>query len=157
MMKGGRPGRLTATDRQKAMFLLRHEKQIAWAVDHLPRTSAALPAVVVKCLIKYDSETVAEFCNSLRNSLFKGQDDPAFLLWKFIQKHRGHDTIAMYQRAVCAARAYMEGRKISILRPLKEDIFNWDEDWTVPDELLSNWNPDRLPREDKVDDLLNTQ
>ena len=157
MMKGGRRGRLTATDRQKTMFLLRHEKQIKWAVDHLPRSSAALPAVIVKCLIKYDAETVAKFCSSLRNCLFEGQDDPAFLLWKYVQKHRGHDSVAMYQRAACAAIAYMEKRKLSTLRPIKEDVFDWDEDWTVPDELLSNWNPDRLPREDKANDLLSVK
>ena len=148
MMKSGRPGRLSATAKQKENFQKRHEKHISWAIDNLPRSSSALPAVVVKCLIKYDGERVLSFCRALRNNLFQGQDDPAFLMWKFLQKHRGHDTIAVYQRAVCAAKAYMEGRTLNTLRPIKEDVFTWDEDWTVPDDLLENWTPDDLPKVD---------
>jgi hypothetical protein len=148
MMKGGRPGRLIATDKQKENFQLRHEKHISWAIENLPRSSAAVPAVVVKCIIKYNGSRVSEFCRALRNGLFQGQDDPAFLLWKFLQKHRGHDTVSAYQRTVCAAKAYMEGRTLSSLRPLKEDIFVWDEGWTVPDNLLNNWTPDDLPKAD---------
>ena len=142
MMRSGRPGRLRVSNKQRQNFQQRHEKLIGWAIDNLPRSSAAVPAVVVKCLIKYDANTVRAFCKALRNGLFQGQDDPAHLLWKFLQKHKGHDTIAAYQRTVCAAKAYMEGRTLVTLRPLKEDIFGWDEGYTVPDELLANWNPD---------------
>ena len=145
MMKGGQPGRNSATKKQKESFRLRHEKHILWAIENLPRTSAAIPAVVVKCLIKYDNNRVLEFCKALRSGLFQGQDDPAFLLWKFLQKHRGHDTILAYRMTVCAARAYMEGRKINSLREAKEDIFTWDEEWTVPDDLLVNWTPEKNP------------
>jgi len=148
MMKSGRPGRLIATDKQKENFQLRHKKHIAWAIDSLPRSSTAVPAVVVKCLIKYDNNRVVEFCKALRSGLFQGQDDPALQLWKFLQKHRGHDTVSVYQRAVGAAKAYMEGRTLSSLRPLKEDVFAWDEGWTVPDDLLGNWTPDNLPKAD---------
>lgn len=147
MMKGGRPGRINAKAKQKENFQKRHEKQIAWAIDNLPRSSSALPAVVVKCLIKYDGNRVLSFCKALRLNLFQGQNDPAFLMWKFLQKqkHRGHETVAVYQRAVCAAKAYMEGRTLNSLRPLKKDLFEWDEDWTVPDELIENWKPDDVP------------
>lgn len=145
MMKGGKHGRVVATDRQKQSFRQRHEKQIRWAIRNLPRCSAAVPAVVVKCLIRYDQQTVAQFCTALQKAFFDGADDPAMLLWKFLQKHRGKDTVAVYQRAVCAAKAYMEGRRIKEIAPLKGDVFNWDEGWTVPDDLLSNWKPDVTP------------
>lgn len=145
MMKGGRLGRLMATSKQKENFKLRHKKHIIWAINNLPRSSAAVPAVVVKCLIKYDEDRVGEFCKALQYNMFQGQNDPAFLLWKFLQKP-GHDTIAVYQRTVCAAKAYMEHKQLQYIRPLKEDIFAWDEGWTVPDNLLKNWNPDSLPK-----------
>lgn len=148
MMRSGRPGRLRVSNKQRQSFQQRHGKLIVWAIDNLPRCSAALPAVVVKCLIKYDANTVRAFCKALKNGLFNGQEDPAHWLWKFLQKHKGHDTIAVYQRAVCAAKAYMEGRTLNTLRPLKEDIFAWDEGWTVPDEYLTNWTPDGVPGED---------
>lgn len=144
MMKGGQPGKIIATDNQKAYFEKRHRHHIFWALNNLPRSSSAVPAIIVKCLIKYDHNRVIEFCKALRSGFFQGQDDPAFLLWRFLQSHRGPDTIAIYQKTVYAARAYMEHRKISCLRPAKEDIFTWDEDWTVPDDLLSNWKPDRI-------------
>lgn len=147
MMKGGRYGRAEANDRQKQNFRQRHEKQIRWAIKSLPRCSVAVPAVVVKCLIKYDQKRVAQFCTALQKAFFDGQDDPAMLLWKFLQKHRGKDTVAVYQRTVCAAKAYMEGRRIKEIAPLKNDIFTWDEGWTVPDNLLSNWQPDVTPDE----------
>jgi hypothetical protein len=156
MMKSGRPGRLIATKKQKDNFQLRHEKQIIWAIENLPRSSgtrsAALPAVVVKCLIKYDGKLVAKFCKAIRDQLFQGQDDPAFLLWKFLQNSQGRETVAVYARAVCAAKAYMEGRTLTRLQPIK-DIFTWDENWTVPDELLKNWNPDVVPKTDSEQQL----
>lgn len=147
MMKGGQKGRLNATNKQKENFQLRHEKHISWAIENLPRSSVAVPAVVVKCLIRYNENRVSEFCKALRCNLFQGHSDPAFLLWKFLQK-RGHDTVTVYQRTVCAAKAYMEGRRLNSLRPAKEDIFKWDEGWTVPDDLLNNWTPDDLPKVD---------
>lgn len=147
MMKGGRYGRAEANDRQKQNFRQRHEKQIRWAIKSLPRCSVAVSAVVVKCLIRYDQKRVAQFCTALQKAFFDGQDDPAMLLWKFLQKHRGKgkDTVSVYQKTVCAAKAYMEGRRVKELTPLKGDIFVWDEGWTVPDNLLSNWNPDLIP------------
>lgn len=147
MMKSGKPGRLDATKIQKQDFLQRHEKQIRWAVKNLPPSSAAVPAVIVKCLIRYDNKTVDKFCTALRKVFFDGQEDPAFLLWRFLQKNHGKDTMTVYQKTVQAAKAYMEGRKIKELAPVKGDIFNWDEGWTVPDSLLPNWNPDVTPDE----------
>lgn len=150
MMKGGRPGRVKASQRQRDAFRTRHEKHIRWAIEHLPRCSAAVHAVIVKCLIKYGEAPVGQFCKSLRSGLFQGATDPVHLLWRFLQRHRGKDTTGVYQRAACAARAYMEGKTLVQLRPIKEDIFAWDEGWTVPDELLAGWNPDSVPAEDQI-------
>lgn len=149
MMKCGHPGRVAANKKQRKNFLMQHERQIGWAVDALPRYSAAVAAVVVKCLIKYnDKEKARQFCRALRKNLFNGTDDPVFLLWKFLQKHSGKDTSLVYGRAVNAAKAYMEGRKLDRLYPLKQDVFDWDEGWTVPDDLLQNWHPESVPELD---------
>jgi hypothetical protein len=149
MMKGPHHGRPSGTPRQKELFLLRHEKQIQFVIDEMPgKCSAAVVAVLVKCLIKYGEQKVAEFCSALKNCRFMGTNDPVHLLWKFLQKHRGKDTVGAYQKTICAAKAFMEEREITILRPHRTDIFEWDEGYTVPDELLANWHPDRVPTRD---------
>lgn len=151
MMRGPRPGRPPGTPRQRELFKKRHEKQIQFVIDELPRCSAAVAAVLTKCLIKYGEEKVANFCRSLRQCKFQGLNDPVHLLWKFLQKHRGKDTVGAYKRTACAAKAFMEGKEsISVLRPHNKDIFEWDEDFTVPDDLLAGWNPDRQPMEETV-------
>jgi hypothetical protein len=147
MMKSGKKGRLTATENQKQKFVKRHEKQIAWTIENMPRSSAAVYAVIVKCLIKYDHANVANFCKSVKKAIFDGQNDPAYVLWKFIQTYRGKDSSGVYQITVFAAKNYMEKIPIKSIMPSKEDIFDWDEEWTVPDDLLNNWNPDKIPSE----------
>lgn len=154
MMKGGVPGRLKITKKQRNNFERQHEFHILWAVRNLPRTSAAVPAVVVKCLIKYDYVLVASFCKALKNGLFKGQDDPAHVLWRFLQRHKGWDTSTVYKKTVAAAKAYMEGKTLTTLRPWKTDIFVWDEGFTVPDDLLAHWNPSTVPQEDTTPNTL---
>jgi hypothetical protein len=145
MMKGPNYGKLPGTPRQRELFRLRHAPQIRWVIRELPRCSAAVGAVLTKCLIMYGEEKVSAFCKVLKNCNFEGQYDPAHLLWKFLQRHSGKDTVSAYQRTVCAAKAYMEGKTLKKLRPLVNDIFDWDEGWTVPDALIPGWNPDKLP------------
>lgn len=148
MMKSGTTGHIKATKKQRENFKERHRKYIEWAIEQLPKCSSAVGAVVVKCAIKYGQEKVSRFCDALASHKFNGVRDPAYLLWRFLQKHRGKDTKAVYWRTVCAAKAYMEERTLIIVREVKEDIFDWDEGWTVPDELLDNWHPDILRPED---------
>jgi hypothetical protein len=147
MMKGPKPGSLVATRAQQDAFYKRHEKQILWAIYHLPICSAAIKAVIVKCLIKYDPRKVAELCWALKNMNFRGTNDPAYLLWRTIQKQQTKDTVLLHRKAICAAKAYCEGRTLKALQEVIGDVFEWDEDFTVPDEFLSKWNPNQLPEE----------
>lgn len=132
MMKGPRHGRLPGTKRQRQYFKKRHERQISWVLERLPRCSAAVGAVMVKCLLKYGEEPVARFCKALRDHHFNGPNDPAFMLWRYLQAHRGKETTEVYQKTVVAAKAYMEGTPITSLRMTNEDIFDWDEGFSVP-------------------------
>ena len=144
MMKGLAGGKLTASRRQKLAFKARHEKHIEWVVKILPRCSAGVHAVLVKAIIKYGEKPVWQFCHAFRHGLFQGTQDPVLLLWKFLDRYRGKNTTSVYQKSVSAVKAYMEGKPLAHLRPAKDDVFEWDEDWTVPDELLANWDPDRI-------------
>lgn len=146
MIKSGKVGRVKATTKQLALFKMTHNAYINWALDNLPPCSAAVAAVIVKGLIKYDKERVAEFCNSLKQNFFTGKNDPAYLLWKFLQIHKGKDTSIVYRKTVTALRVFIRNETILYLAPAKTDIFDWDENWTVPDSLLNNWNPNELPK-----------
>jgi len=151
MMKGGKYGGLPSTKKQRDHFKNRHQKQIRWIVSLLPKLSAAVPAVLMKCLIKYGPEKVIKFCAGLKDGHFNGQNDPSHLLWKFFLSHGGkQDVIVVYQKTVWCARAYMEGKEIDAVRKAKSDIFDWDEGFTVPDEYLAQWNPDEIPEEVKA-------
>lgn len=147
MMKCGKNS-IDASPNQRKHFKQRHLTHIEWSLNNLPRYSVAVTAVIAKCLIKYDKEHVGKFCRALKLAFFEGKDDPAMLLWKFLKKNHGQDTTTVYYYTVCAAKAYMEGRKLRTLQCVKRDIFDWDEDWTVPDELIPNWNPEEVPMTD---------
>lgn len=142
MMKGIHRGEIKASATQKKLFLKRHEKNIEWVVDQLPRISAAVHAVMVKCLIKYGEERVRDFCTAIREVQFNGLHDPAHMLWKFLLKEAGRDTNLTYRKTVAAAKAYMENKTLEFMRAADTDVFEWDEDWTVPDELLKTWKPE---------------
>lgn len=145
MMKGLNYGKLPGTPRQRELFCRRHAPQIRWIVRELPRCSAAVAAVLTKCLIKYGEKKVATFCKALKNCSFEGQHDPALFPRVFGEISIAEDTVAVYSRTVCAAKAYMDGRTLQKLRPLHQDIFECDDNWTVPDDLIPGWNPDKLP------------
>lgn len=151
MMKGVHHGWPKATAKQRELFKKRHTKQIEWIISLLPKTSAAVPAVMMKCLIKYGPDKVIKFCAGLKDGLFNGSDDPAHMLWKFFLGHAGkQDVNLVYRKIVCAAKAYMDNKKINGIRPAKTDIFEWDEGFTVPDEYLANWTPDEIPTQEAV-------
>jgi len=146
MIKGGSKENVKITKKQKKAFVQRYGKQIQWAIENLPRTSAALPAVIVKCMIKYnDPERIIQLTKALKISLFNGKDDPAYHLSRFYERHMGKDYTSAYKASVAACRAYMEGRKITKIKPAQTDIFEFDDDYTVPDEFMTHWSPDKDP------------
>lgn len=153
MMKSGKKGRLIITDRQKNNFIKRHEKQIIWAIENMPRCTAAVYAVIVKSLIKYDNETVAKFCRSLKKVIFNGQNDPAYVFWTFLQTTQGKDASEIYFKTVYAIEHFVAGKPVKSLQMSTKDIFDWDEDYTVPDDILPQWNPDFVPSSDETSDL----
>lgn len=132
MVKAGDSVCPKITVEQKEMLKKKYETDIIWAMSNLPTCSSSVYAVVVKCLIKYNKNTVVNFCKSLKNHTFNGKNDPVFLLWKYLKRNRGQNTIAVYRTTVCAAKAYMEGRTMKELVEAKKDIFSWDENFNTP-------------------------
>ena len=134
MMKSGQGGRLKIDEHIRARFKEEHERSIEWAIDHLPRVSSAVVAVVVKCILKHSKEEIAPFCDKMKDEMFDGVNDPTYLLWSWLMRNKGANPAHVYKRTVTATRACMEGRTISEIRPSKTDIFNWDDDYHSPFE-----------------------
>ena len=132
MMKSGQGGRLKIDDHIRARFKKEHVQSIEWAIDQMPRISSAAIAVVVKCALKHGKDEILPFCEKMKHELFNGVNDPAYLLWSWLMRNKGANPAHVYKRTVTAARACMEGRTISEIRPSKTDIFNWDEDYQSP-------------------------
>jgi hypothetical protein len=156
MMKSGQGGRLKVDDHIRARFKEEHMRSIEWAIDHLPRISSAAVAVVVKCILKHSKEEILPFCDKMKSEMFDGVNDPVYLLWSWLMRNKGASPSHVYKRTVTTARACMDGRTISELRPSKTDIFNWVDDYQSPfksdeeiQETSSSWND----LEDKVDHI----
>jgi len=153
MMKSGQGGRLKVDDRIRKKFKEEHRRSIEWAIDHLPRISSAAVAVVVKCAIKHSKEKILPFCDKMKKEMFDGVNDPAYLLWSWMMRNKGANPAHVYKRTVTAARACMEGRTISEIRPSKTDIFNWNDDYESPFESNETTQKTSLPWEDLDDQV----
>jgi hypothetical protein len=130
MLRGFSRAKVIASPRDKARFRKKHEPLALWILGLLPnRWSYAVPAVLGKCALKYGPKRVEEFCNALSNQVFKGRQDPAHVLWQYLVKYKGRDSLEIYRRTITAARAYMEGRQVNNLRAAGEDIFEWDKNF----------------------------
>jgi hypothetical protein len=154
MMKSGQGGRPKIDKHVQERFKEEHRRSIEWAIDHLPRCSSAVIAVVVKCILKHSKEEILPFCDKMKNELFDGVNDPTYLLWSWLMRNKGANPTHVYKRTVTATRACMEGRTISEIRPSKTDIFNWDEDYQSPfesDEATEELNSPWIDLEDQVD------
>ncbi len=142
MMKGPHYGRLRVTKKQREPFCRKHEDKVHWVLEHLPfhkRCSAAVPAIICKALIVYGLEKTQKFCDALTNMKFEGPDDPVHMLWLFLLRNKARDekTVEVYRKTLSVVRTYMEGKKITKIYAAKSDIFEWDEDFTLPDNLLA--------------------
>lgn len=136
-MKGVHRGNPKGTPTEIEKFCERFRPLAGWVVERMPKNlSAAVGAVTLKAVLFYGEEIAEKFCTTMAKGTFNGADDPAHLLWVSLNKNRGKEKATEnYQRAVCAIRAYCEGRKIASISPAKSDIFEWDTGLKLPKEL----------------------
>lgn len=118
-----------STPEQRSEFQQRHLLLAQLIVPHLPRASAALGAVICKCAMKYGLFKAVQLAEALRTGVFAGEKDPAKLLWEFLTRAGGLESVEIYRKAVTAARAYCEDRTLTELRFAGTDIFDWDENY----------------------------
>lgn len=139
MMKGVSGSRLpcnrAATADVEEQFRQRHEELIKELMEYIPtKWSAAVAAAIGNGMLWHGREKILPFCRALSKAEFSGADDPAHILWLWLIKNEHHrqpvkDT---YKRAVCAIKAFVKGRTLTVktLRPATSDFFEWDETYT---------------------------
>lgn len=144
MMKGPRGGRyaLGSTETERTLFRQIHEPMIRELVPILPRGSGAMGAAIMKCALRYGKKKAFAFTKRVSSGMFEGKNDPAYLLWSYLQtgkkpKTRLEKTIDAYRKAATCCRAACENRTLKELRARNQnkasDIFEWDENWQVPE------------------------
>jgi hypothetical protein len=131
---GGKFPSQFATYAQRKPFVDRYRVLAELLVPHLPRVSSAFGAVVMKCAIKYGLPKIIELLNALKVGVFSGVHDPAFLLWQFIANSQGLDSQEIYAKSVSGCRAFCEGRTLTELRSARTDVFEWNSDYTEPNQ-----------------------
>jgi hypothetical protein len=98
--------------------------------DHT--NSSAFAAVLCKCSIVYGQEKILELVNRMKKGTFTGVNDPASLLWTYLQTIRGLTPNEVYQRVVLGVKAFCEGKTLTRLRNTTIDVFEWNSDFTGP-------------------------
>ena len=136
-MKGVHRGFPNGTLEEIETFRNQFSTLAYWVADMMPRDlSATVGAVTFKAALFYGVDKAQHFCETMTKGTFNGADDPAHLLWKSLNKNRGKEkAVANYQRAVCAARVYCEGRRVKNLTLAKSDIFEWGPGLTIPEGM----------------------
>lgn len=145
IMNGIRERGYSYTESEIAEFCLGNKDIVEYATKNLSGYRANLQAAVAKGCLWYGYEKMQPFVDKLNNLLFDGEDDPARILYFWVQKSKGagkHSNYASpiitYMKTVAAVIAHIEGRQVTKLHPQKKDIFEWEEGWKIPASAPSN-------------------
>jgi hypothetical protein len=120
------------TDQQKADFRakyydLANEVMLLLIPNPSRVYSPAIGAAITKCAIKYGKEKAFKLLQTMKDGTFNGLNDPARLLHLLIKTNKDFNNEQLYNKTVCAARAYCENRTLTELRYAKTDVFRWSE------------------------------
>jgi len=131
MIKGF--GKSKVSDEAEEAVIAKYEKYIVKAIpyinQHMRGSSAAFGAAIAKAMIKYGIDKGSKFGEALRDCIWKGTNDPAFVLYNMQARGKKRDAVEWYEVCVTAARAHCEGRPLTEVRPAGRDFFAWDKDW----------------------------
>jgi len=135
MLLGMNAGRLTIPEHEFDLFVSKYRDLIETLLPYMPDDLAAIDAALVKCAIAHNPKKVMEFCDNSKKLIFNGKNDPAFHFhhWGFTGKKRGprptNKSVVTYSTALNLCSAYCEGRTLIKIRPLKIDLFEWDDNY----------------------------
>ena len=112
-----------------------HEAAIVWVTKNVAKERSDVQAVVAKAYLYYGEDAVNPFCDRLRDLQFDGKDDPACVLYRFLQRTKsqgGVSGLAVYKKTLSAIEKAIRGTTVRALYDRETDVFEWGEGWSVP-------------------------
>jgi hypothetical protein len=134
-MMGGVRHRIKYTESEIADFAMTHEAAIVWVTKNVAKERSDVQAVVAKAYLYYGEDAVNPFCDRLRDLQFDGKDDPACVLYRFLQRTKsqgGVSGLAVYKKTLSAIEKAIRGTTVRALYDRETDVFEWGEGWSVP-------------------------
>lgn len=116
-----------------AEFAMKYEDVISWTHHQLQGVRADIQAAIAKAALWYGKDAISPFCERFKSMAFQGSDDPACLLYKFIDRlNRKISGPVIYKKTINALELFLSNRKVKMLYEKEVDIFEWEPNWTVP-------------------------
>ena len=119
-----------------AEFSVKHHQVIIWLVSNLRSYRADLQAVIGKALLWWGEDIVGPFVWRMKKINFLQNDDPAKALYLWLQRAKQgsySNPIVYYKKALAAIYATVQNKGAKKIYQKQNDIFEWAEEWTVPD------------------------
>ena len=139
MMNGARDRNTPYSAAELEYFALKYYEIIDRVYEELRGPSrgkgikrADVVAALVMASLWFGEDKITPFCNRLGHILFEGEDDPAYQLYNISQRARKLSGLSLYRKALSAIEHSLRGDRITRLRELDADWFQWGDNWEVP-------------------------
>lgn len=143
-MMGGVSNRIRYSESEIAEFAMKHEETLRWVTKHMPNVRADVQAVIGKAYLWYGENAIKPFCERFRTMNFCGQDDPATLLYKFLERTKSNGGVSgvnVYKKTLAVIEHVVANRQVRALYERDQDIFEWLPGWNVPQKA----SPPEIP------------
>ena len=143
----GLQNKVRYTETEIAEFAHKWQDLISWVSKNLPVARAEVQAAIGKAYLWYGPEKMEPFCERLREVKFTEDGDPARALFFALQRskiNRINVALVAYKKTLASVEAAITDKSLSRLYERDEDIFQWQEDWELPN---GSWFAQQPPQE----------
>lgn len=118
---------------QLATFAEIYGAQIEWIERICPTHRSDVIAALLKAVLWYGSEKMEPFLKRFGDVLFESKNDPARLLHSSLKAIKGNKSrLNLYRKTLSAIDVYVKDRSVSKLVERSKDIFEWEDDFKIP-------------------------
>ena len=143
MMKGcsGKvlQGNIAGTTSQIEQFREIYHDTIVYIEEMIPKPiSVGVCGALGKAVLWYGKDRMQSFVEAVGKRNFNGPLDPCHVLWEWMIRNSGRNTNEIYRRTVTAIRLFLRNAQNPILKPAKDDIFEWANNFRVMKQVKRN-------------------
>ena len=136
MIQGATRKNSRITDSEIGVFYKKYEDVVQWATHSIAKPIRSdVHAALARAALWFGKEEFQPFCEHYKQMVFKEENDPAAVLYKYIVQIRGKTGVSgvtVYRKTNYALDAFLSDRKIFKLRERETDFFEWLPGWEVP-------------------------